>query len=129
MNSKSTTRKFTEFVDDGTVTEYVSKDYINVTRRARVCFITPKSGRLIGFIEEYEGIWTQATWDRYGNSSDLHGLFGKLHDLPVYHTKWINLYKRECGGILWGTQSNASLSAALDCIATIQITFHEGEGL
>jgi hypothetical protein len=129
MNSDRATRKFTEFVDDGTVTEYVAKHPTNGDRRARVCFVTPKSGRLIGFVEEYEGIWTQAAWDRYGNSNDLNGEFGKLHDLPVYRTKWVNIYDNTKGSFAWDTRAAAVNHRGKDCIATLQITFHEGEGL
>jgi hypothetical protein len=125
-----TERKFTPFEDNG-IQEYVTRD----GREAKVCVITggtfPNTASMLkGFAKFPDGVWAQAIWSDDGLGLNKHY---DLFDVPVKHTRWVNVYPSASGMYLTeGACRNKELADAFSCknrIACIEITFEEGEGL
>jgi hypothetical protein len=128
-----TERKFTPFEDNG-IQEYVTRD----GREAKVCVATCASSleretnKLKGFVKNPEGVWIGLTWEFNGGSLSFSGL--DLFDVPVKHTRWVNVYSNTSGvhhtnGGLYLDKVEADGYAGKTCVACIEITFEEGEGL
>jgi hypothetical protein len=124
-----TERKFTPFVDDGTMTEYVTRD----GQPARVC-VSNGTNVITGFIwyPAYSK-WVTHSWYKDGSSS--HGSITKqdLFDIPVKHTRWTNVYPEDDGRYtIKGSHPSKRLAdkvAGTKRVACIEVTFEEGEGL
>lgn len=52
----------------------------------------------------------------------------QLEEMPVTHTRWLNVYEASAAGI-HRTREDADIGSTPDRIACIQITYAEGEGL
>jgi hypothetical protein len=124
-----TERKFTPFVDDGTVTKYV-------TRRGAEARVSISSKPLNygctvikGFVKRPDGEWAPTGWQIDGTCS--HTAYD-LFDIPVKHTRWVNVYP---SGVFYSintsfpTKEAADSYAAKHRVACIEVTFEEGEGL
>jgi hypothetical protein len=126
-----TERKFTPFEDNG-IQEYVTRD----GREAKVCVITggtfPNTASMLkGFAKFPDGVWAQAIWSDDGLGLNKHY---DLFDVPVKHTRWVNVYSNTSGvhhtnGGLYLDKVEADGYAGKTCVACIEITFEEGEGL
>jgi hypothetical protein len=117
-----TERKFTPYVDDGSITEYVTTCGL----LARVS--AASSNVLFGYVKTKASGWQMKTWFIDGSCHDS-GM--KLHDIPVKHTFCINLYKNGCI-----STHSSSVSAngyghlnGSDIIGRKEISIEEGEGL
>jgi hypothetical protein len=126
-----TERKFTPFEDNG-IQEYVTRD----GREAKVCVVTCDSslgGNLIikGFIRYNDGVWVSQSWGA-GGSSQWNGECD-LFDVPVKHTRWVNMYPNISGTYstvgAYMNKEGANEFARKARVACIEITFEEGEGL
>jgi hypothetical protein len=124
-----TERKFTPFVDDGTMTEYVTRD----GREAKVCL--ESRGKLRGFVKciSGSGEWVSIAWSMWGASlNTLEDHVVDLFDVPVKNTRWVNVYP---SGVFYSintsfpTKEAADSYAAKHRVACIEVTFEEGEGL
>jgi hypothetical protein len=116
-----TERKFTPFVDDGTMTEYVTRD----GQPARVC-VSNGTNVINGFIW-YPTIVRWATQSWYADGSTIASSISNqdLFDIPVKHTRWFNLY--DASG--YDFKYLAEDAALPHRVACIEVTFEEGEGL
>jgi hypothetical protein len=124
-----TERKFTPFVDDGTTTEYVTRD----GREAKVCL--ESRGKLRGFVKciSGSGEWVSIAWSMWGASlNTLEDHVVDLFDVPVKHTRWINVYNFS-GFPSKKLADESTIGRLADNlshrIACIEVTFEEGEGL
>jgi hypothetical protein len=119
-----TERKFTPFVDDGSITEYMTTCGL----LARVS--AANSGTLFGYIKSLGSNWQPKLWFVDGSCHDS-GM--KLHDLPVKHTGWVNIYRRTGGNYTitgdFPSKQVADKVAQRDRVACTEVTFEEGEGL
>jgi hypothetical protein len=120
-----TERKFTPFEDNG-IQEYVTRD----GREAKVCVVTSGlryNGALVlkGFAKFPDGVWATAVWSIDGlGLNKCYDLF----DVPVKHTRWVNMYD-VIGVNSHITRESADKVSSGSRIACIEITFEEGEGL
>jgi hypothetical protein len=127
-----TERKFTPFEDNG-IQEYVTRD----GREAKVCVATCYSSSdrqllLKGFVRNLDGVWVGCGWEVDGLSNTTKNL--DIFDVPVKHTRWVNVYSNTSGvhhtnGGLYLDKVEADGYAGKTCVACIEITFEEGEGL
>jgi hypothetical protein len=123
-----TERKFTPFVEDGTMTEYITRD----GQPARVC-VSNGTNVINGFFW-YPNIneWTTQSWYADGSASASKISNQDLFDVPVKHTRWVNVYPLGDDYSIttsFLTKEGADRYGALHRIACIQVTFEEGEGL
>jgi hypothetical protein len=125
-----TERKFfTPFVDDGTMTEYVTRD----GQPARVC-VSNEANVINGFIwtPKYNK-WVPRAWFSNGFASSYGDSKQDLFDVPVKHTRWTNVYPEDDGRYtIKGSHPSKRLAdkvAGTKRIACIEVTFEEGEGL
>jgi hypothetical protein len=119
-----TKRKFTPFVDDGTMTEYVTRD----GQPARVC-VSNGTNVINGFIW-FPTIakWAIQAWYADGSALPWPATTEQdLFDVPVKHTRWINIYHPADEGYL--SKKEADNYSSSERFACIKVTFEEGEGL
>jgi hypothetical protein len=118
-----TERKFTPFEDNG-IQEYVTRD----GREAKVCVENSSTHPHIkGFIRQSQSRqWAPYTWFTDGSVSAKEEE-ADLFDVPVKHTRWVNIYYPAAEG--YSSKKEANMSASSSRVACIQVTFEEGEGL
>jgi hypothetical protein len=127
-----TKRKFTPFVDDGTMTEYVTRDG-DVVRVYLISVSSASTKILKGFVKgDTPCRWIGHAWFTDGrvmrNGEHNYDLF----DVPVKNTRWVNVYP---SGVFYSintsfpTKEAADSYAAKHRVACIEVTFEEGEGL
>jgi hypothetical protein len=126
-----TERKFTPFEDNG-IQEYVTRD----GREAKVCVVTCDSSRernlvIKGFVRYNDGVWVSQSWGAGGSSQWSREC--DLFDVPVKHTRWINIYpevnRRYSITCEFSSKRLADKVAGKERVACIEVTFEEGEGL
>jgi hypothetical protein len=133
-------RKFTPFEDNG-IQEYVTRD----GREAKVCITTCETVSernlvIKGFIRNSNGVWCTSTWGVKGHhinyiekEDHLHYTDYDLFDVPVKHTKWVNIYCRTGGNYTitgdFPSKQVANKVAQRGRVACVEVTFEEGEGL
>lgn len=76
-----------------------------------------------------DSVWITYSWDKIGRSISMST--SNLVEVKPEQTGWLNVYRSSSMalGRLWDSEQEARDNSSVNCIARLQVTFREGDGL